>query len=176
MMMESFRYFVEQMQDGGYPVVSVVSQPGSLSLHDKKYRDEINSELASVTEIRYQWPLVGYESIVDVLSQFGIHLPNLDVSEENGGSDEIVLGMKTEGELSDDDENASLFLYLFYTPTSKGNKTEWYAEIVNESELEELLNEFSEDEGDENNKNDDSDDNGQDGEEDDEDTERFERE
>lgn len=121
----------------GIPVATVTGdlQPGSTK--------QINADLAETTNTAYEWPLAGYEAICNCLEEHGIELP-LDIPGEDN-SDELVFALKNKTDISDDsevkpDEN-QLYLYICYEENEEG-KFEFYAEIVDESGLHDLLDEF----------------------------------
>lgn len=142
--MMPFRNYSEHEYRDGLPVVSVVSQPDSPSLHDHSHRAEVNGQLAEVTDTTYRWPLAGMEAIADVLHEYGMTLPDIQFDDEV--SDEVVFLIKDHHEIEDPEHPPSpdLFLYIFYSPTNNDSQLEFYAEVVNEKELEELLDELNE--------------------------------
>jgi hypothetical protein len=128
--------------ESGLPVVSLVPQPEAPSLYDQTYRDEINGQLAEVTEVHYNWPEAGFEAIAGVLSEYGMTLPDIP---HNVDSEEVLL-IKNLHEVEDSQVPVSgdLFLYLYYEiPPAADEKCTFYAEIVNERELEDLLDELN---------------------------------
>jgi hypothetical protein len=134
--MQPFRDFLQE--DVGYPVVTIVHTPGSPPLVlDDECKSEINAELAEITEVPYSWPLAGYEAIKNTLSEYYLNLPDI-YGDLQDGTGELVFCI----------EGTDLYLYIFHDPTEDG-RTEFYAEIVNESELHDVLDDIDVGESDE---------------------------
>jgi len=117
-------------------------QPGSPNPeNDEETRKEINSDLAEVTSTSYSWPLAGYEAICETLEEHGIELP-VDISGEDS-SDELVFALKdhSDDNLAEPSKN-QLYIYICYVENDEG-KFEFYAEIVNEPELHDVLDKFN---------------------------------
>jgi len=132
-------------ENDGIPVIIV---PESLDIHDKNIKKQINGDLAEATESPYSWPLAGYEAIAGVLKEYDIELPG-DFSDNS----EIVLALKEEGDSNPEKpEDNQLYLYICHEENEHGD-LEFYAEIVTEPELHDLLDEFDDD-ADENSGND----------------------
>jgi hypothetical protein len=146
---KQFRKFVAEettsASSDGLPVVLV--QPGVSSPWDKSVRCEINANLAEITETAFSWPLAGFEQICEVLSEHGLHV-NTDLPGDAEEMDEVVYGI-LDSDKQEGTDGTPLFLYLFYEPTENGSQTEFYAEVVNENELDELLNDIDVNENDE---------------------------
>lgn len=137
-----FRNYSEH--EAGLPVVSYIPSPDSPSLYDKNYRDEVNAELAEITDVNYSWPQAGLEAIASTLNDHGLHLPDFPLDDTG----EEVLLIKNPQEVVDPEapKKMDLFLYLYHeVPTDADEQCEFYAEIVNENELEELLEELNDD-------------------------------
>lgn len=146
--MQSFRDYALLSEEYSQGVPVVTMQPDASNPNDKRLRSDINADLADITSISYSWPQAGIEEIADTLWQHGLVMAGEATPNED--TDEIVYGI--EG------TEPQLFLYIFYEPTDNG-KSEFYAEIVNEAELHELLDEIDVGENDNNNDDDDNDDN-----------------
>jgi hypothetical protein len=128
--MMPFRNFSESVDREGLPVVE--TQPDTPPL-DAKQRAEINGDLADVTGDTYRWPLAGLEEIREVLGEYGLLLPDINLDED---SDEKVFMIRHDGE--------DLFLYVFYH-TDEDKTVEFHAELVNEKELHNLLDDLNDD-------------------------------
>lgn len=116
------------------PASFVLAQNGALK--DKKARDEVNEALAEVTDESYSWPQAGLNEIQEVLSEFEVQLPELDL--ERPGLEQIV-PVNT--------ADSGIFMYFYYDLNEQGS-CEFYIEFCDEKELEDLLEDLDEDEED----------------------------
>lgn len=90
--------------------------------------DLINEDLNQELEVSASVPEIGIQKIKEVLQQNGLTVA--EMYEPNAEGDEVALALVEE----------NLFLYLIYSLT-ESNDYEFYAEVVDEDRLEELIGE-----------------------------------
>jgi len=106
-----------------------------ISITDEKIREGINRQLDNELNDMILSPESGIQKVRKVLYRYGINIPALYGTDPEG--DEIVLDL--------DEENGKYYLYLIYVLTDD-NRYEFYAEIVDEENLNEIESDEGEDE------------------------------
>lgn len=106
-----------------------------ISITDEKIREGINRQLDNELNDMILSPESGIQKVRKVLYRYGINIPALYGTDPEG--DEIVLDL--------DEENGKYYLYLIYVLTDD-NRYEFYAEIVDEENLNEIESDEEEDE------------------------------
>lgn len=122
----------------GLPVAWMHKQPGQPELKDRVH--EINYLLADHDNL-YAWPQVGIENVRNLLAEYGIQLPDVDLDDDID-SDEMVFAVKP----PDESVIEPMYLYLYYgKPKEEDDRFEVYGELVNDAELHDLLDELDDD-------------------------------
>lgn len=109
----------------------VIQVPGSVSLEDPQVRDTINQHLNHELTDLILSPESGIQKIRRVLHLAGLDMPALYEAETEG--DELVF------------EVGQYFLYMIYYLADDG-RYDFYAELVDEAGLTEILSEEDEEE------------------------------
>lgn len=145
-------YPTNQLNDCPVIVVS-----GDISvLDDEDFREEINESLSAITEQTFNWPQAGIEAIADVLDQYDMELPAVEL---NGIEDEMIFvfghiiddtiddptplvnrdrGQELEDSDEEEDEESNVYLYVYYE-FDANQKYHFYAELVDTEGLFDLL-------------------------------------
>jgi len=129
-----FKQFVEELtgiQSGQAADAHEPTGEGRIEIDNPKIRMEMNSRLMNDLYQPFFSPESGIQAIRKVLHRFGFDLPAL--YDANSEGDEFVIDIEQFGQ-----ENLSTNLYVIYYLTDEGGY-EFYAEIGNESRMEELL-------------------------------------
>ena len=103
-----------------------------LTITDEKLRDVANYHLNNELDEPVLSPESGIQKIRKVLARFGIEIPALYDSDPEG--DEVIIDLE---------ENYHLYFIYYLT---EDDFYEFYAEIVNDEELDEIVSDEEEDE------------------------------
>jgi hypothetical protein len=131
-----FKQFVEELQftsieTGQAEKAHEPTGEDRIEIDNPKISMEMNSRLMNDLYQPFLSPESGIQAIRKVLHRFGFDLPALYNADPEG--DEFVIDVEQFGQ-----ENLSTNLYVIYYLTDEGGY-DFYAEIGNESRMEELL-------------------------------------
>jgi hypothetical protein len=131
-----FKQFVEELQftsieTGQAEKAHEPTGEDRIEIDNPKISMEMNSRLMNDLYQPFLSPESGIQAIRKVLHRFGFDLPALYNADPEG--DEFVIDIEQFGQ-----ENLSTNLYVIYYFTDEGGY-DFYAEIGNESRMEELL-------------------------------------
>jgi hypothetical protein len=131
-----FKQFVEELQftsieTGQAEKAHEPTGEDRIEIDNPKISMEMNSRLMNDLYQPFLSPESGIQAIRKVLHRFGFDLPALYNADPEG--DEFVIDIEQFGQ-----ENLSTNLYVIYYLTDEGGY-DFYAEIGNESRMEELL-------------------------------------
>jgi hypothetical protein len=149
--MLTFKKFITE---GGYnmPVVSI--DKTKVGVSGLSTRNEINRNLAAVLSSNFVNPYDGWVRIRKVLDQYGVVLPKVVFQDQEQGEEVVALsqfgdkwGATLDGVVTspNDSEEEDYFLYYNFGIDETGFY-DTYAKIVTEDELNDILEDDSEDE------------------------------
>lgn len=106
----------------------------SISVSNPRIRSEINHRLSTEFNSIIIAPEEGIQKVRKVLHRFGLDLPALYEADTEG--DELIFIVEQFGSSANSEE---FYLYLIYYLKDEGDY-DFYAELVDEQELQEIIN------------------------------------
>ena len=130
----NFRRYLAELNMATGQKISVAN---SESIMDFKVRDAINQKINHELTDLILSPESGIQKIRKVLLSYGLDMPALYDTDEEG--DELVLDVESFG------DNEQLYLYIIYYLEDDG-RYDFYAELTDDEGLDEIMSDEEEDE------------------------------
>jgi len=144
--MNSFRKYLTELDNISFGQAIIAHEPtedASISVSNPKVRSAINHRLSTELNHMILAPEEGVQKIRKVLHYFSLDLPALYDADSDG--DELIFTVEQFGSTANSEQ---FYLYLIYYLKDEGNY-DFYAEIIDEQGVQEILDENESDEDEE---------------------------
>ena len=117
--------------------VSEMEEPITMTIGSSDVFDSSNQELQTKLSDIFSSPEEGFQTIRNIMASYDANLPMIDNLDSEG--DEMAIDIET--------PDGPFILYVIYSLTDNDNY-EFYAEIIDDDDLEEILSDEDEEEKD----------------------------